>query len=108
MNKWSGYFTTRFPVFPLALFCIFTLAGVTELSQGQFFSIKTLLLSLVYLLFLFHLRVLDEFKDFNYDSIHHKNRPVQKGLVTLGQLAIIGIVNALLMSIFAIATTSGF
>lgn len=61
-----------------------------------FVSIFTLLL------FMFHIRVLDEHKDYEFDSEHHKNRPVQRGLITLRELLIIdlfGIIILLLLNL---------
>lgn len=43
-------------------------------------------------LFLFHLRVFDEHKDFDLDNETRPDRPVQRGLVTLRQLKVLGAV----------------
>ena len=54
------------------------------------------------LLFMFHIRVLDEYKDYEFDSKYHKNRPVQRGLITLRELLIIdlfGIIILLLLNL---------
>ncbi len=56
-----------------------------------FFSIITLLL------FMFHIRVLDEYKDYDFDSIYHKERPIQRGLITLKELLIIDIIGLLII-----------
>jgi 4-hydroxybenzoate polyprenyltransferase len=42
------------------------------------------------LLFLFHLRVFDEHKDFAVDAATRPDRPVQRGLITLAQLRALG------------------
>jgi len=44
------------------------------------------------LLFMFHIRVLDEHKDYEFDSKFHKDRPVQRGLITLKELLITDII----------------
>lgn len=43
------------------------------------------------LLFLFHLRIFDEFKDFDHDRKFYPDRPVPKGLVTLTELQKVGL-----------------
>lgn len=50
----------------------------------------------VSLVFFFHLRVADEFKDAEEDARHRPYRPVPRGLVTLRELAVIGAAGACL------------
>jgi hypothetical protein len=45
--------------------------------------IGALLISLLYLL---HIRILDDRRDFKHDSLYHRERPVQKGIITLKEL----------------------
>jgi len=40
-------------------------------------------------LFLFRLRLFDEFKDFKHDAQYYPDRPVQRGLITLQELAVL-------------------
>lgn len=93
------FLRTRFPVVPLFLYTFLTSCAV-----GAWFGINKLppilVVAFVYLGFLFHLRVLDEHKDFYYDSAHHADRPVQKGSVTLSALARWGVINGLVMMSF--------
>ncbi len=56
-------------------------------------------------LFLLHLRVFDEHKDYALDSETRPDRPVQRGLVTLGQLKILGGVS--IAAQFALALAPG-
>ena len=49
------------------------------------------------LLFMFHIRVLDEHKDYDFDSKYHKDRPVQRGLITLKELLIVNIIGLLII-----------
>lgn len=57
---------------------------------------------LVFLL-LFHLRVFDEHKDFAQDAATRPDRPVQRGLVTLGQLKVFGAIALALEAAIALA-----
>jgi 4-hydroxybenzoate polyprenyltransferase len=56
----------------------------------------------VLLLMFFHLRVIDEHKDYESDRLVHPDRVLSQGLVTLGQLrrvAIVGVILELLLSL---------
>lgn len=90
--KFKTYFNERFPLLPLSLYIFVTMLGINSLFKSNDI-IKILLLALIYLLFLFHLRIMDEFKDYLYDKKNHPDRPVQKGLITLKTLKIIGALN---------------
>jgi 4-hydroxybenzoate polyprenyltransferase len=56
------------------------------------FSTEIIISIITLLLFMFHIRVLDEHKDYDFDSKYHKNRPIQRGLITLKELLIIDII----------------
>lgn len=92
LQKFTIYFTNRFPLLPLLLY-----TTVTALSiNSAFYSIdwkKTFIISLVYLMFLFHLRILDEFKDYYYDTRYHTDRPIQQGFMSLSILRKVGMMN---------------
>ena len=62
---------------------------------------KIIFLAVIYMQFLFHMRVLDEVKDFGYDSKNHPNRPVQRGVISLGQLNFLLKINVFLMFMLA-------
>lgn len=95
------YIKERFPVLPLFLYALFTLIGIN--NQLLPYNLQTIIiLSVLFVLFLFHLRVLDEFKDHVYDTSNFPHRPVQKGLVSLKELKILGIINFLAMLILGL------
>jgi 4-hydroxybenzoate polyprenyltransferase len=54
------------------------------------------------LLFFLQLRISDEFKDFEDDSRYRPYRPVPRGLVTLNELALVGIAAAVIQWLLAI------
>jgi len=71
-----------------------------SLPEGKFiFNFLTeIFVSIVtLLLFMFHIRVLDEYKDYDFDSKYHKERPIQRGLITLKELLIIDIIGLLII-----------
>jgi 4-hydroxybenzoate polyprenyltransferase len=108
-RRLHAYTRERFPVAPYAL-------ATSLFFLSAFLSSRALVgravvvgpevaagLVTVFLLFL-QLRILDEFKDERLDAAHHPERPVPRGLVTLGELRVVGlaalavqlVVNALL------------
>ncbi|MBU0628440.1 MAG: UbiA family prenyltransferase [Nanoarchaeota archaeon] len=59
--------------------------------------------TLTCLLFMFNIRVFDDFKDERFDSRFHKERPVQKGIITLNEinfLNIAGLSIQILLNVF--------
>ncbi|MAG47164.1 hypothetical protein CL617_01040 [archaeon] len=58
------------------------------------------------LLFMFHIRVLDEHKDYDFDTKYHMNRPVQRGLISLKELLTLNIIGLIILfSINVIVST---
>lgn len=43
--------------------------------------------------FLLHIRIIDENRDKDIDDAFHKDRPVQRGLISIKQLNTIGFIN---------------
>lgn len=97
MKSLYAFLKQRFPVFPLLIFSILTISGVSTRIQLHTNYIKVILLAFIYTGFLFHLRILDEFKDYEYDSHYHPDRPVQSGEISLKQIGILGIINLAIM-----------
>lgn len=64
---------------------------LTEPEKPLHYDRGSLLGAVTLFCFFFHLRVFDEHKDFESDSRHHPDRILQRGLVTLRQLTIVGI-----------------
>ena len=95
-----SYFKERFPFGLLLLFCLLTVSGVEKYLTGAA-TINSFLLAFLFTLLLLHIRFLDEFKDFSYDSKNYKDRPVQKGTINFKQLRLYIIINSILM--FAMA-----
>lgn len=63
------------------------------------FILEIIVSIITLLLFMFHIRVLDEHKDYEFDSKFHKDRPVQRGLITLKELMIVDIIGILIIFI---------
>ena len=96
ISRFNLYQKERFPLAVL----IFTTASVVLSSaavaipkgNGVFDNLDILIVSFITLiLFMFHIRVLDEYKDYRFDSEYHGDRPVQKGIISLKELLILNI-----------------
>ena len=101
-----AYFRERFQpllVIPLSVATALFLVGAAMPSRYGFFvtnhitsslspmvQTQTALVAVLFFAFLLRTRVTDEFKDSEHDSANYPNRPVQRGVVTRGQLQILG------------------
>jgi 4-hydroxybenzoate polyprenyltransferase len=94
------YIKDRFPVLPLTVYSLLSAVAVSS-EFRSYAAGKIIPVTVIYVLFLFHLRVLDEFKDYKYDSKFHGDRPVQKGLVSLKTVGYLGLFNFSLMAVLA-------
>jgi 4-hydroxybenzoate polyprenyltransferase len=101
-NRWWTYQKERFPVFghgPVIAAFSFSAVCFSALLRGQVElpDWRTLLVAFVTaFLFFFQLRIADEFKDFEEDSRYRPYRAVPRGLVTLRELAFVGIAAGLI------------
>lgn len=95
------YQKERFPLIGHGLLVAsfsFSAIAYSRICRGAegFVSLKTYLVGIATTVTLFFLvRVFDEFKDQEEDALYRKQLPVPRGLVTLGELAKLGIVAAL-------------
>lgn len=96
------YQKERFPVLILVMttFAV-VLSSSTILRMEPLNWIRIVGATFVGLLALFHIRVIDEFRDFEHDRKFHEDRPVQQGIVSLRELSNIDRVG---IAIFVILT----
>jgi len=66
-----------------------------SIIQDYLFEAGIAFITLV--LFMFHIRVLDEYKDYHFDLKYHSTRPVQRGLISLRELLYMDILGLILM-----------
>jgi hypothetical protein len=96
-RRFYAYTRERFPLAPYALatalfFLSAYLSARALVERSTVFGAEGAVgLVTVFLLF-FQLRILDEFKDARFDAEHYPERPVPRGLVTLGELRAVGLV----------------
>jgi 4-hydroxybenzoate polyprenyltransferase len=97
VRRWWIYQRERFPVLAhgvlIAAFS-FSAVGYTTLLRGlsEVPVVASAIAFVSSFLFFLQLRVADEFKDREDDSRYWPDRPVPRGLVSLGELAVIGAV----------------
>lgn len=109
MNRWIVYQRERFPLAAHApLVAAFSASAVcfSTLLRGHVTwpPVSSLTVAFVTsLLFFLQLRIADEFKDFDEDARHRPYRPVPRGLVSLRELAWIGIAAGVVQLILALA-----
>jgi 4-hydroxybenzoate polyprenyltransferase len=97
MKNFWAYLQERFPPFVNGLLILSYFTANYLLARGAVWPSEPLHLSwryaagcFVLLLMFFHMRVIDEHKDYEQDLIVHPNRVLSRGLVTLTQLRYLG------------------
>lgn len=90
------YLNERFPVAPYLVLIAAMVAGMTAAACDAAgvpvtLGIEQGIVVVVLLLGFFHLRVFDEHKDYDKDTLAHPERVLSRGLVTLPQLLRVGI-----------------
>lgn len=98
-SRLRAYLAERFPLIGNCLLIVsyfssnqFLAKALTEPGQPMRYTVYSLTGGITLLCVFFHLRVFDEHKDFAEDSKHYPERVLQRGLITLRQLAILGAV----------------
>jgi len=103
--KFYIYQGKRFPIIFLIL-SIFPviLSSAVIVMQGKPNLLQLLLAFVASLSYFFHIRVIDDYRDFQHDNLYHKDRPVQAGIISLADLKKIDFIMVaifLLISIFS-------
>ena len=94
MYRFYKYQIERFP-FAILIFTTFSIVLGSFVIVLKDFNLLLQNLDLliigtiICLLYTFHIRVLDEIKDNSFDNEFHKERPVQRGLISLKELKLI-------------------
>lgn len=96
-RRLAAYLSERFPLLGHGVLIAayyssnqFLARVLTEPGRPMHYDWTSLAGALTLFLFFFHLRVFDEYKDFAEDSRHYPDRVLQRGLVTLRHLKILG------------------
>ena len=96
-RRLAAYLAERFPVLGHGLLIVayyssnqFLARALTEPGRPMHYDVTSLLGAVTLFCFFFHLRVFDEHKDYAEDVVHHPDRVLQRGVITLGDLKILG------------------
>lgn len=107
-RRLAAWFGERFPPLSHGLLIVayyssnqFLARTLTDPGGPMHYDATTLLGAATLFLFFFHLRVFDEHKDFRDDLKHHPHRVLQRGLVTLRHLKVLGGAAIALQAAFA-------
>lgn len=103
LKRFNIYQKSRFPIIILSLNflpAILSTAVIVANSVSIFQIIGGLIASILYLL---HVRIIDEKRDFHHDNKYHKSRPVQAGIITISELQIIDIYTVIILLIIAMS-----
>lgn len=98
LSRFNEYQKERFP-FAVLIFTTLSVvlsSAAIVVSESTSFSSLTIPIivgTMTCLLFMFNIRVFDDFKDKGFDNKYHKERPVQRGLISLKELNIINLVS---------------
>lgn len=104
-SRFNFYQKERFPLAVL----FFTTASIALSSSAviprQINLIHLTEVFVAVMVYLFHIRVIDEQRDYHHDNQHHKFRPIQKGVISIKELESIDLLGILIF--LAIATAGG-
>ncbi len=88
-KRFYHYQQERFPILVLA-FSLFPAILSSSVVIATGYSKTSLVIALLgSIMYLLHIRILDEYRDYDHDTIHHKERPIQQGIITLSELQIL-------------------
>lgn len=102
MNIFKGLYIYQKKKFPVKFLFFTTLASVmcsAAVVNYQTSIIKIIAAFFAVMFFLFHIRVIDEIRDFKDDAVNHPENPVHNGTITIRQLFVFDIIG-LLITIF--------
>lgn len=91
-TKFYYYQKSRFPILIIGLSLIPAILSSGAIVSGTISTFQVVAALVISLLYILHIRILDDRRDFKHDSLYHKERPVQKGIITNHDLLKIDIV----------------
>lgn len=108
MPKFINYMYQRFPLIPLYILSLSVVVVMGALiNNGDVtFRLEEISIGLIPVLFLFHMRILDEFKDYNFDAVNFPDRPLHSGLVSKKDLLIYEIICVILIGFISMVFTN--
>ena len=104
-NKWSTYQKERFPLGIYSLLILTLTLAAATIAHNYYSVVEAFLMALgIFML----LRIADEFKDYEDDCKYRAYRAVPRGLITLKELGILGVIIVFIEFLLAYQTQTLF
>ena len=104
-HKWSIYQKERFPLAIYSLLILTLTLAAATIAHNYYFVVEAFLMALgIFML----LRIADEFKDYEDDCKYRSYRAVPRGLITLKELAVLGVIIVFIEIVLAYRTQTLF
>jgi 4-hydroxybenzoate polyprenyltransferase len=97
-----SFIKERFPIHILTFTTLSSILASMSVISGEVYSWQILIAFTVTTLLLFHIRVIDERRDYDNDTLLHPERPVQQGVISLKNLFVISICGLAFSMIMAV------
>lgn len=91
LGRFYTYQKLRFPIIILSLSLLPAILSTAAIVTKNPFTLQIIGGLIASILYLLHVRIIDEKRDFHHDSIYHKSRPLQTGLISMKELQTIDI-----------------
>lgn len=104
MNLLSRFYKYQDERFPLKYLGFTTMAVVLSSAAVLSYEVSTVQILSNYLgcvFFLFHIRVIDESRDYEHDKKYHPNRPIHRGLISIKELLVFNFIGLILFTLCA-------
>ena len=98
----------RFPIHILTFTTLSTVFASASITTNVFNYWQVIVAFVITTLFLFHIRAIDERRDFINDSEFHPERPIQQGIISIKKLltfSVLGIILSLVLALFSSTST---
>lgn len=86
VTKVYSYQKLRFPLLILTVSLLPAILSSVAVVGAQISLVSIIAALSISIFYLLHTRIGDEHRDFEHDNLHHKGRPIQKGLISLSDL----------------------
>tara|TARA_S200000501_G_C20806428_1_gene736358 strand:- start:330 stop:1202 length:873 start_codon:yes stop_codon:yes gene_type:complete len=99
----SNYLLERFQIIPLMILVLTDLMVIKNITSGMIIPIQKFILSFLFIIaYLFHNRVADDQRDFNFDMEFYPERDLQKGILNFTLLKKISYIMIIIMLLISI------
>lgn len=103
-----SFIKDRFPLHILTFTTLSTVLATAQVSTEAFTFLQVVVPFLITTFALFHVRAIDERRDYAHDTLLHPERPVQQGVISVKKLlvlSIMGLIVSLFLAIYVDFTT---